>query len=184
MGVSQIGQCLNIGQFHQRIGGRFQIEQPGFRADGRSPDGGIGQGYVSRGDAKFAQVLIEQRNGAAEYAAGRNDVVAAFEQRHAGRQNRCHARAGGDAGLATFQRRQPFLKHPHGRVGEAGIDVALAGAEAGSGFGGVGEYEAGGEKIGSACSPSWVRTWPARAARLAKPSSGVSSWAFIGYTNR
>jgi hypothetical protein len=31
---------------------------------------------------------------------------------------------GGDAGFAAFQRRQPLLKHPHGRIGEAGIDVA------------------------------------------------------------
>ena len=146
MGMGQISQGLNIGQFHQRIGRRFQIEQPGFRADGGGPGGGIAQRHVSRSNAKFAEILIEQRNGAAEHAAGRNDMVAAVQQRHAGGQNRRHPGTGGDTSVAAFQRRQTVLKRSHRRVGKAGIDVALAGAETGGSFGRVGEYEAGSEK--------------------------------------
>jgi hypothetical protein len=142
--VGEIGQRSDIGQLHQRIGRGFQVEQPGFRADRGFPGGEIGQGDVAGGDAELAQVVGEQRNRAAENAVGRDDVVAALQQRHAGRQDRRHPRRGGDAGFAAFQRRQPLLEHAHGRVGEAGVDVARdRAAEAGGGFGGIGEHETG-----------------------------------------
>jgi hypothetical protein len=51
---------------------------------------------------------------------------------------------GGDAGRATFQRRQSFLKHSHGWIREAGIDIARNRAtEPGGSFSRIGEDKAG-----------------------------------------
>src|SRR6185369_12154389 len=54
-----------------------------------------------------------------------DDVIALLEMRQAKRHDRRHAAGRGDAILGAFQRGEAFLGHGDGRVGGAGIALAL-----------------------------------------------------------
>ena len=75
------------------------------------------------------------------------DMVAGFQGGHRGRQDGRHSRCGRDAGLRTFERREPLLESGHGGIGEARIDIARrVVAEAVRGLRGILEHEARGEE--------------------------------------
>ena len=65
-----------------------------LRPDRRAPGVVVVRPHVGHFDAELHQVAIEQRDRRAEHAVGTHDVIARLEQRHAGRQDRGHARAG------------------------------------------------------------------------------------------
>jgi hypothetical protein len=71
------------------------------------------------------QDVREQLHGGAEQAVGSDDVVALLEVRQHSRHDRRHAAGRGDAILGAFERGEALLEHGDGRIGEAGVNVAL-----------------------------------------------------------
>ena len=140
------GQRPDIGDFGQRVGRRFEEEQLRFRPDRRRPRRRVGLRHESRRNAGARHDVRKQLHGGAEQPAGRDDMVAVLQVGEAGGHDRRHAAGRGDAILGAFQRGEALLEHGHGRVGEAGVDVAfLLAGETPGGLRRVLEDEAGRE---------------------------------------
>ena len=143
------GQRANIGDFGQRIGGRLEEEKLGLGTNRRFPGRRIGMRHESGRDAGARQDVVEQLHGGTEQAVRGDDVVALLEMRQAERHDRRHAARRGNAVLGAFERGKARLEHAHGRVGEAGVNIAVFfTGETLGGLGGTLEDEARGQVQG------------------------------------
>ena len=135
---------------------RSEISVSGFEGVSRNssrvllPDGLLplldaGRRDVGRLDAEAAEQRGEELDGGAEHRVRAHHVVAALQVHHGGGEDRGHAGAGGDAGLAALERGEAVLEHGDRRVGVARVHHALAAAEALGGLRGVFEDVARGE---------------------------------------
>ena len=95
-------------------------------------------------DAELLQRIGEEVPGAAIEVRRGDDVVARLAEVHHGEGRRRLARSEREGGDAAFQRRDALLQHVHGRVHDAGVDVAhLLQREEARGMAGVVELEGG-----------------------------------------
>ncbi|MCY1282907.1 hypothetical protein D9M69_458410 [compost metagenome] len=149
--VGDVGQGRNVDQLCQGVGRRLDEQQFGIGLDCRLPAVQIGQGRVVDFDAEALEVLLEQTDGGAEYAAGHQHVVATTAQAHGDGEDGGHAGRGGHGLLGPFQCGDALFEGSHSRVGVTRIDVArhFAG-KARCGVGSGAEHVAGGEEHGLA----------------------------------
>jgi hypothetical protein len=119
---------------------RFRTARPLPFVDARGRDEG-------RLHSEAAEVVVEELHRRAEHSRRAHDVVAAFQERHRGSEDRRHPRSGGEARFGAFQSGEPVLQHRHRGIGIAAVHPgALAAAEALLGLRGAVENEAGGEE--------------------------------------
>ncbi|MNP06842.1 hypothetical protein D3C76_988420 [compost metagenome] len=147
LGVRDVRQFGDIHQLSQRVGRRFDEQQLGVGLDRRVPAGQVRQGHVVDFDAEALEVLLEQADGRAEYAARHQHVVAGTAQAHHHRHDRGHAGGGGHGLLGAFQGGNALFEGTYGRVGVARVDVTrhFAGKTCGGVASGA-EYIAGSEE--------------------------------------
>ena len=119
------GDRANVGDHRKRIGRRLEEQQSRVRPDGVAPRGVVIRSDVRHFDAELHEVAIQQRDRRSEHTVRADDVVARLHERHAGRENRRHARTRRHARRAALHRGETLLEAAHGRIRKARIDVAL-----------------------------------------------------------
>ena len=123
--MGDLGNGGDIDQFGQRVGGRFDEEQPRIRPDRGAIACQIGRRNEARLDPELRKHIGEQLLRRAEKPSRCHHVVTRFQQRHDHRQDRRHAGCRGDTGFAALERREPCLHRGDGGIGKARIDVAI-----------------------------------------------------------
>ncbi|MNQ78650.1 hypothetical protein D3C85_935700 [compost metagenome] len=123
-GVSDFRQLGDVDQLGQRIGWRLDEQQFGVGLDCRIPAGQVRQGHVIDLDTETFEVLLEQADGRAEYAARYQNVVASAAQAHHHRHDRGHAGGSRHGLLSAFQGGNALFEGAYGRVGVARVNVA------------------------------------------------------------
>ncbi len=121
--LRQRSQSRNIGHFGERIGRRFGEHQPSGGRYRGLPGCQIGELHIARGNAKLAQILVEQADRRAKQRTRGDDLIPRRQQCQGSGKNGGHARAGGDAALTAFQGRQSALEGVYRRIGETRVDV-------------------------------------------------------------
>jgi len=114
----------NIDQAHVRIGRGFEIDDLGLVRDRRFQCQGIGQVNMRDRDAKAAESMLEEGEGAAIQRLVCDQLVTGAQKAPQDRRDRAHAGGHGDGCLATFQRRHALFEQLGRRIGDAGIDMA------------------------------------------------------------
>ena len=115
------------------------------------PDGGAPGVQIARldeggFDAEARQRVMQEIVRAAVERTGGDDVRAGAGDRREAEVQRCLATRGGDAGDPAFERRDSFLQHRVGRIGDARIHMACAlHVEQRRGVIGIAEDEGSGE---------------------------------------
>ena len=113
----------NIEHLEAWIADGLADHEPGLRRDRRTEGVEIARLDECGRDAEAGQGVREQVDGAAVERGGGDDMIAGIEQRRDRQMHRGHAARGADRADAALQRRQPFLEHCRGRVGNARVDV-------------------------------------------------------------
>jgi len=126
--AGELGGRGKVGDPHQRIGHRLQIEEPGARRHRLPPGGGVVSGDEGDLDAQAGQVARHQIVRPSVEAVLREHVVARLEIREEGRADGRHPAGGGERGFRPFQGRELRVQHVvGGRVREAGVaDVVVS----------------------------------------------------------
>ncbi len=107
------GNRCDIDELGQRIGWRLDENEFRCRAHSCFVFDKLSRGDKRRLHAELAHVGIEESLRRTEQATRSDDVIARFQQAHAGGKNRSHAGRRRHAGLAAFERGQPHLQHVH-----------------------------------------------------------------------
>ncbi len=122
--VGDLADGGDVGETHQRIGRRFDIDITRVLADGALYVARIGGVHVSELQAEVRHDLVEQPGHAAIEIVGGDNVVARLHQL-AQRADRSHSAGKNRRGDAAFQRRKILLQPRARGIAGARIVVAL-----------------------------------------------------------
>ena len=147
--VGQVGQCGNIADLGEGVGGGFSKQQPRVRPDGGFPGGQVGLWHRCGFDAEAGKFRTDQLEGGSEHRLRIDHVIARLEQAEAHQHDGRHARRRGQAGLGPLHRRQTHFQAGHRRVARAtvGVPLLLTGKPTGRDVG-AGLYVAAGQVQG------------------------------------
>ena len=124
IGVDDLRHGGNIGDLQIGVGRRLQIHAAGVllqRRLHRLQIGGVDEVHLH---AVAGHAVVEKGEGAAVEGGVCHNVLAGTGDSPQCRGDSAHARCGGNAGLAAFQRRHLALQHIGGGVAQTGVDVA------------------------------------------------------------
>ena len=120
--LGQRGDAADVRHAHHRVGRRLEVDHFRPLAQLRFHRGGVAEVGQQEADAEAAENLFQQPVGAAVDVVGDNDLVAALQQREAGR-HRGQPACERERAHAAVEQAHFFLQRAAGGVVAAGVGV-------------------------------------------------------------